>query len=122
MFVELHGCIHDGWLYFKNLRTISKIYLFHVLIELAGHLVQIADGSVQKNLNTHLVGQQAILVPPQAIAGAFDTQALPWFTKMRDIGRQSRTLVALRDMLLPKLLAGELRVRDASAQRRTFIE
>jgi type I restriction enzyme S subunit len=48
MFVELHGCIHDGWLYFKNLRSISKIFLFHVLLELAEHLVQIADGSFKR--------------------------------------------------------------------------
>ena len=113
MFVELHGCIHDGWLYFKNLRSISKIYLFHVLIELAEHLIYIADGSVQKNLNTNLVGQQNVLVPPKAIAEAFDAQATVLFAKMRKNGLESRTLATLRDTLLPKLLSGELRVPDA---------
>jgi type I restriction enzyme S subunit len=108
MFVELHGCIHDGWLYFKNLRSISKLYLFHVLIELAEHLVHIADGSVQKNLNTELVGRQYVLVPPQAVVAAFDKQATTWFTRMRDNGIESRTLAALRDTLLPKLISGEL--------------
>jgi len=110
MFVELHGCIHDGWLYFKNLRSISKLYLFHVLIELADHLVHIADGSVQKNLNTNLVGQQHVLVPPKEIADAFDAQATVWFSKMRQNGLESRTLATLRDTLLPKLLSGELSV------------
>jgi len=110
MFVELHGCIHDGWLYFKNLRSISKLYLFHVLIELAEHLVHIADGSVQKNLNTNLVGQQNVLVPPKEIADAFDAQATVWFSKMRQNGLESRTLANLRDTLLPKLLSGELSV------------
>ena len=28
VFVELDGCIHDGWLYFKNYRHISKHFLF----------------------------------------------------------------------------------------------
>ena len=110
MFVELHGCIHDGWLYFKNLRSISKLYLFHVLIELAEHLVHIADGSVQKNLNTNLVGQQKVVVPPKAIVEAFDAQATGWFAKMRQNGLESRSLAALRDTLLPKLLRGELRL------------
>jgi|688.fasta_scaffold357303_2 type I restriction enzyme S subunit len=108
MFVELHGCIHDGWLYFKNLRSISKLYLFHVLIELAEHLVHIADGSVQKNLNTNLVGQQNVLVPPKEIVDAFDAQATVWFAKMRQNGLESRTLATLRDTLLPKLLSGEI--------------
>ena len=30
--------------------------------------------------------------------------------------RESRTLAALRDMLLPKLMSGELTVREAEAQ------
>ena len=114
MFVELHGCIHDGWLYFKNLRSISKLYLFHVLIELAEHLVHIADGSVQKNLNTELVGRQYVLVPPQAVVAAFDNQTTTLFTKMRDNGIESRTLAALRDTLLPKLISGELRIKNAA--------
>lgn len=116
MFVELHGCIHDGWLYFKNLRSISKLYLFHVLIELAEHLVHIADGSVQKNLNTNLVGQQNVLVPPKEIADAFDAQATVWFSKMRQNGLESRTLATLRDTLLPKLLSGELSVASTKVK------
>jgi type I restriction enzyme S subunit len=113
MFVELHGCIHDGWLYFKDLNSISKLYLFHVLIELGEHLVHIADGSVQKNLNTNLVGQQFVVVPPPALAAAYDKQGTAWFAKIRHNGFESRTLAALRDTLLPKLISGALRVKDA---------
>jgi type I restriction enzyme S subunit len=110
MFVELHGCIHDGWLYFRNFSSISKIYFFHVLIELAEHLVHIADGSVQKNLNTNLVGQQNVLVPPKALVDAFDAQSSVRLDEMRQNGLESRTLAALRDLMLPKFLSGEIRV------------
>jgi type I restriction enzyme, S subunit len=112
VFVELHGCIHDGWLYFKNLHAISKLYLFHVLIELGEHLVHIADGSVQKNLNTELVGGQHVLVPPQAVVEAFDQPVTTWFMMMRANGIGSRTLGALRDTLLPELVSGGMRVKD----------
>ncbi len=113
MFVELNGCIHDGWLYFKNLKLISKMYLFHVLVELAEHLVQIADGSVQKNLNTKLVGQQSVLVPEPAIVESFDVRTNCWFATMRQNTLESRTLAQLRDSLLPKLISGELHIADA---------
>jgi type I restriction enzyme S subunit len=113
VFVELHGCIHDGWLYFKNLRSISKLYLYHVLIGLADHLVHIADGSVQKNLNTNLVGQQNVLLPTPQVLEAFDRQASGWFAKMRQNGLMSRNLASLRDTLLPKLISGEVRIEDA---------
>ena len=35
------------------------------------------------------------------------------FAEMAERGRESRTPVALRDMLLHKLISGELRVKDA---------
>ncbi|MGV8079636.1 MAG: restriction endonuclease subunit S [Syntrophales bacterium] len=113
IFVELYGCIHDGWLYFKNYKSISTIYLYHMLIELAAHLVHVADGSVQKNLNTGLVGSQKILVPPAIVIQAFDQQVQELLSKMRLNSLESRTLAALRDTLLPKLISGELRIKDA---------
>jgi len=38
VFVELHGCIHDGWLYFKNYQQTSKNFLFFWLRKIADHL------------------------------------------------------------------------------------
>lgn len=113
IFVELSGCIHDGWLYFKNLRSISKLYLFHVLAELSEYLVHIADGSVQKNLNTNLVGHQYVLVPPIEVASEYDKQVMSWFGMLRHNSLESRTLIALRDTLLPRLLFGEISVTQA---------
>jgi type I restriction enzyme S subunit len=115
IFVELHGCIHDGWLYFKDLQEITKRYLYHILILMAEHLIHIADGSVQKNLNTNLVGEQLVLVPSPAIMDAFETYAASVFDRIRSNSLESRTLAAQRDTLLPKLLSGEIRVSNMEA-------
>ena len=109
-FVDLDGCIHDGWQHFKNLKHISKHYLFHVLKDISEHLAHIADGSVQKHLNIALVGGQMILVPDEKKLKAFDDAVVPMFERILRNGRESRTLAALRDALLPKLLSGEVRV------------
>jgi type I restriction enzyme S subunit len=109
-FVDLDGCIHDGWQHFKNLKHISKHYLFHVLKDISEHLAHIADGSVQKHLNIALVGSQMILVPDEKKLKAFDDAVVPMFERILRNGRESRTLAALRDALLPKLLSGEVRV------------
>lgn len=113
IFVEVYGCIHDGWLYFKDLKRISKEYFYQSLICLADRLVQIADGSVQKNLNTKLVGQQRILIPTRSIMDAFDSQISPLYKRIRSIEREAHSLMKLRDSLLPKLLSGELSIPDA---------
>ncbi|MDI6858011.1 MAG: restriction endonuclease subunit S [Dehalococcoidia bacterium] len=50
---------------------------------------------------------------PEPVAEAFGCAIKPLFARSSAAVRESRTLVALRDALLPKLISGELRVQDA---------
>lgn len=45
----------------------------------------------------------------------FSTMVLSWMNQFLKVRQQSRTLAQLRDTLLPKLISGELRVKDAEA-------
>jgi len=47
---------------------------------------------------------------PEPIARAFGLAVAPLFARASKAATESRTLAALRDMLLPKLISGELRV------------
>jgi type I restriction enzyme S subunit len=51
-----------------------------------------------------------LAVPPPEIAHRFDELAAPLMAKIRANSTESRTLAALRDTLLPRLLSGELSV------------
>lgn len=55
----------------------------------------------------------AAVVPPTAVLEKFMEIATPWWNQIIHNVRESRTLAALRDTLLPKLLSGELRVKSA---------
>jgi type I restriction enzyme S subunit len=116
VFVELHGCIHDGWLYFKNYQHISKNFLFFWLRKIADHLVHIADGSVQKNLNIALVSKQRIVCPSAESLQAFERVAGPTLSRVRENCIQAQTLASLRDTLLPRLISGKLRLPEVEAQ------
>lgn len=115
VFVELNGCIHDGWLYFKNYRYISKYFLFFWLKKISSHLVSIADGSVQKNLNIALVSSQRILCPSRDVLSQFDKTLEPIVERIKDNCLQVQTLSELRDTLLPRLISGQLRLPEAEA-------
>jgi type I restriction enzyme S subunit len=52
----------------------------------------------------------AAIVPPPDVLEKFMEIATPWWRQIIHNVRESRTLAALRDTLLPKLLSGELRV------------
>lgn len=51
--------------------------------------------------------------PDENLLTEFGEVASDSFTHMRSLDRESRTLVTLRDALLPQLMSGKLRVRDA---------
>jgi type I restriction enzyme S subunit len=53
-----------------------------------------------------------VVVPPSSIAAAFGQSADTILARTLECRRESRTLAALRDALLPKLIAGELRLKD----------
>jgi type I restriction enzyme S subunit len=54
-----------------------------------------------------------VALPPQAAAEAFTESVRPVVDRIISAIHESRTLAALRDTLLPKLISGELRVKDA---------
>jgi len=61
-------------------------------------------------------GQMAvypIVLPPRAIAARFDAMIRPLVERIIANVHESRSLAALRDTLLPKLISGELRAKDA---------
>ena len=58
-----------------------------------------------------LVGYQ-ILMPTEDLIATFNDFAMPMNQQIKINSNQSHTLTTIRDTLLPKLLSGEIRVKD----------
>ncbi len=56
-----------------------------------------------------------IVIPPKLTLDVFEKLTSPILLRFRQNVDESDTLVALRDALLPKLISGELRLKDANA-------
>jgi type I restriction enzyme S subunit len=56
-----------------------------------------------------------VILPPEQVAAAFTSLVRPQVERMVAGIHESRTLAALRNALLPKLISGELRARDAGS-------
>lgn len=63
-FLDIDGCIHDGWLAFDEFEGINPLFLYYLLSWRTSYLTHVADGSVQKNLNTGLLKGLEIGLPP----------------------------------------------------------
>src|SRR5690606_16426670 len=89
---------------------------------LVGHLsseevVGYADGGSTgtRMPRTHwpYMARYSLALPPQSLAAAFNGLVEPLFERMRASVFESRTLVELRDALLPRLMSGEVSARSA---------
>jgi type I restriction enzyme S subunit len=76
-------------------------------------LKSMAHGSVFSTITRQTFEAIQRPVPQPAVLTAFEGLVAPWFEAILANVEQSRTLAALRDTLLPKLISGELRVKDA---------
>jgi len=91
----------------------TSIFCFFSLRELGERIrTHGAGGSVLLNLNKGLFSSMRILLPPRE-AYAFQNIAKSILEKVLNNEKEIEILAGIRDTLLPKLISGELRVKDA---------
>ena len=72
-----------------------------------------AEGTVFGSINKKDFHSISAIVPSQELIVEFERLILPVDDRIESNTRASRTLSGLRDTLLPELISGELRVKDA---------
>ncbi|APF38893.1 hypothetical protein BOQ54_04680 [Chelatococcus daeguensis] len=82
------------------------------LLETQGLQGMNTDAAVP-GLNRSNVYRLEVVIPDGAVVKEFDQIARNLRSRIRIAREEERTLAALRDTLLPKLISGELRVKDA---------
>ena len=70
-------------------------------------------GSAQPGISASALGELQILIPPDSILKSFFEIVNPLDIKRETVFEENQTLTQLRDTLLPKLISGEVRVKDA---------
>jgi type I restriction enzyme S subunit len=74
-----------------------------------------SHGTAQANVSSEGILSVRTVVPPNSVRNSFNKICQPLLNQILHNHGESRTLAALRDTLLPKLLSGELRVKPVSA-------
>ena len=76
-------------------------------------LARMAHGAVFDTITKSTFEQLQRVQVPEIITVAFEGTVRKLFDKSKSCCSESRTLAELRDLLLPKLLSGEIRVKEA---------
>jgi type I restriction enzyme S subunit len=95
--------------------ALTRAFLCHLLNspEMHDMVSGYANGTTVNMLPISGVQQPDIVVPPPALVTAFDGLATGIESRREELVLESRTLAALRDALLQRLISGELRIREA---------
>ena len=100
-----------------NPKMVEPIILGILLESIAGKITDMGHGSTgQTELKPSLVGAIQVAIPSRKIQSVFQNLVSPLRHKVTQNLSEFRTLAELRDTLLPKLISGEIRVKDAERE------
>lgn len=72
-----------------------------------------STSSIATAVNSKTVKSMKILVPSKSILDNFQQEVFSFFELIKTNSKEIQTLTKIRDTLLPKLISGEVRVKDA---------
>jgi type I restriction enzyme S subunit len=110
---EVHYVPRDFWplntaLWVKEFKAVTPLFALFLLREM--DLKQYNGGVSVPSLDRKAVHRVEILLPPKKLIAVFDEFAGPSFEHIEYLGAQNEKLRAARDLLLPRLMNGEIAV------------
>jgi len=99
----------------KGANGYGPCFVFTVAQHMVSKLQSLAHGSVFSTITRQTFDSVHLPAPGILIAEQFESTASAFFERIRANVAESRTLAATRDLLLPKLMSGEVQVSEASA-------
>jgi len=95
----------------------TKHWLYYALMapEVREQIIGHANGSTVNMLKPTGLQVPLVVLPPMALYEQFDALAESVRARIENCAAESTTLAELRDLLLPRLISGKLRVEDAEA-------
>ncbi len=92
----------------------SCSFTYHAMHNLGEHFNKFeAEGTVFGSINKADFGRLPFVAPPPAVLASFEQLVSSIDAQVESNERESRTLAALRDTLLPKLISGEVRLKTS---------
>jgi type I restriction enzyme, S subunit len=101
-------------LYVRDFKGNSPCFVFYTLSNLDFHTY--SDKGAVPGINRNHLHQAPILLPPTPVQASFEDFLTPLWSRAAANASESETLVSIRDLLLPKLMSGEIRIGDAERE------
>ena len=92
---------------------LSQVFLYFALVESVTQLRARAVGSVFDAIVVDTFRRLPFIEPSESLIAGFNEFATPLLEQIDGLATQNRNLARARDLLLPRLMSGELTMRQA---------
>jgi type I restriction enzyme S subunit len=107
---EIPVAINQGFIGMICNKRISNVFTWLWTLENMEAILSKANGSTFQEISKGNFRPLPVVMPNAAVLEAFDAMAEPIYQRIAQNEQESRTLAQTRDLLLPRLMSGELRV------------
>src|SRR5690554_2848273 len=111
-FSEVPIAINQGYIAILDNKGYSKEFIYLWLKSNIDVVHSFSNGSTFMEISKSAFKTLQLLIPPKQILSDFQLLVMPLFKKIKSNQTQIRTLTALRDTLLPKLMSGEVKINS----------
>lgn len=109
------ACTNQGFITCIPNERVPLYFLFHWLTENVPVFQRLASGATFKEISRGVFKTIDFLLPPSEVVERFEAIAAPVAGQMLALQRQIQTLRRTRDLLLPRLLSGQIDVETLPA-------
>jgi len=100
----------------------SLYYSFFFFKSIRLHLFNISMGAAQQNLSQNIIKRLNYLRPDAKILLDFDNIQKPFFELILKLSIETQILKQTRDLLLPRLISGKLRVKEIKEEQELLVK
>ncbi|WP_437675017.1 restriction endonuclease subunit S [Sorangium sp. So ce131] len=110
------ACTNQGFITCMPNPRFPLYFLYHWIKENVPVFIRLATGATFKEITKGTFKKIDLVVPPEALVGRFERFAGPIGGQILNLERRNRLLRSTRDLLLPRLLSGEVDVSRLDAR------
>ena len=107
-------CVNEHVFILRTNQSVTSRYLYFWLDQgwMTERIASLNSNSAQPGINRTGVNTLPVLIPPSDVVRIWDELAEPLLAKLFSNCKENQTLGRTRDYLLPKLLSGEVKVKN----------
>ena len=110
---QMPAAVNQGFIVVVPPRPQLRWWLFHEMRSRVDEMIGLANGSTFLELSRKNFKQMPVRLASDEVVDEFHGRVDPLHLRAAKCTEENQSLAQLRDTLLPKLMSGELRVRDA---------